>query len=240
MSHISTCCFFLASNMSSKTFQIECLFNVINWVCLELRCIPAKWHFMGKTIMIIHWNWGCPHIFLVKLRYYSIEKNMMISLGYESPIAQWYPNHPLGNPQDELAELREWLAAPEGAKDEHRRIAGLRCLIPWRLPSGRIGSQQKYIYIYIIIYIYSYIYIYIYILWYTRIRKKHILCYILCYIIILWWFKFQALDCSWVHLWRDHQVRKRVLPAPAWPWETSRKTQPWIIQSRLGIMITLW
>lgn len=28
--------------------------------------------------------------------------------------------------QDELAELREWLAAPEGAKDEHRRIAGLR------------------------------------------------------------------------------------------------------------------
>eukprot|EP00435_Cladocopium_sp_Y103_P041190 s587_g11.t1 len=27
---------------------------------------------------------------------------------------------------DELAELREWLAAPEGAKDEHRQIAGLR------------------------------------------------------------------------------------------------------------------
>jgi hypothetical protein len=68
---------------------------------------------------------------------------MMISLGYESPIPQWYPNHPLGNPQDELAELREWLAAPEGAKDEHRRIAGLRCLMPLRLPSGRIGSQQE-------------------------------------------------------------------------------------------------
>ena len=37
----------------------------------------------------------------------------------------------LVDPQDELAELREWLAAPEGspsgAKEEQRRIAGLRC-----------------------------------------------------------------------------------------------------------------
>ena len=40
---------FLASNMSAKHSQIECLFNVINWACLAPRCIPA-----------IHLIWGCP------------------------------------------------------------------------------------------------------------------------------------------------------------------------------------
>ena len=106
----------------------------------------CKMAFYGENYNIYNDNpleLGLSPYFLVKLRYYSIESLWwylwVMSLPYHNDIRiiLWEI------PRMSWLSSVNGLAAPEGAKDEHRRIAGLRCLMPLRLPSGRIGSQQE-------------------------------------------------------------------------------------------------